>query len=220
MRVNSTDFIDISVTIREGMPSWPGSPGIEIRRYNSMDHGDRNNASTIFCDLHVGTHIDTPRHFVATGATIDELPLGLFNGPAFVAQIAASESITPEDLETAQVPLGTQRLLLHTKNSKLWHEFPNEFRPEYVAVSKDAAKWVVNAGISLLGIDYLSIEPFASARPDTHLELLEAGVAIIEGLDLSGVQSGSYELRCLPMKLWGTEAAPARAMLVKRDCWP
>lgn len=207
-----TRIIDVSVALRDDMPVWPGSPGMSLSALARMAEGSPANVSKLEMDVHTGTHIDAPRHFVADGATTDEIGLEVLMGPARVASLATADEITRRGLEHLSLPEGTRRLLLRTRNSRLWKAGERNFREDYVALTADAAAWVVERGIQVLGIDYLSIQRFSDG-PETHRILLENGVVLLEGLDLSAVDPGLYELLCLPLRLVGAEGAPARVVL-------
>jgi len=159
--------------------------------------------------VHTGTHIDAPAHFLPGGQRVEDLDLEVLTGPCWVADLRGREQIAASDLEALMVPPDTRRLLLKTDNHARWGP---EFDEGYTALLSDGARWVVERGIRLVGIDYLSIQAYRA--PDSvHTDLLSAGVVILEGLDLAEVPGGSWELLCLPLKLVGTEAAPARALL-------
>ena len=207
-----TDYLDISLSISPDLPYWPGSPRIELSRRRDMDQGDPVNDSTLRCGVHSGTHVDAPLHFLADGTDVTQLSLDALIGPAVVAALPDVEFITASDLEALNLPVDTQRLLLHTRNSEFWQRGDSEFHTDFVALTVDAAQWVVARGIRLIGVDYLSVQIFGG-DPQTHIALLQAGVVIVEGLNLSRVASGTYELICLPLKLVGAEGAPARAVL-------
>ncbi len=203
-------IIDISVPLYEGMPVWPGSAGIRHEWVKRIDRGDNSNDSVLHYDVHLGTHIDAPFHFCENGRRVEQLSLEVLCGPVFVADLTVVDAIGENDLSFIELPDDTERLLFKTRNSKLWKK--GKFSPEYVALTKGGAKWIVDRGIQLVGIDYLSIGPYHDSSP-THQVLLEAEVVIVEGLNLTKVQPGRYELVCLPMKFIGTEGAPARAIL-------
>jgi arylformamidase len=203
-----SELIDITVGLRPGMPAWPGSGGVELTRTMWLEKGDFSNASRLGCDVHVGTHVDAPKHFLEDGSTVEELPLKVMVGPCFVAYLPEAVEITGEVLDDLHLPLDTKRLLLRTRNSELWAG-STEFRSDYAALTAGGAQWVVEHGIELVGVDYLSVQCFGDSGV-THQILLEAEVVIVEGLNLAGVQSGDYELICLPLKLVGAEGAPAR----------
>jgi arylformamidase len=160
----------------------------------------------------MGTHVDAPRHFLETGSTVEQLPLEVMVGPSFVAYLPEVEGITAGVLADLNLPFGTKRLLLRTRNSELWAAETTEFRKDYVALTDEAAQWLVAQGISLIGVDYLSVQRYGDG-PLTHQILLNAGIVILEGLNLADVEPGPYELICLPLKLVDAEGAPARVVL-------
>jgi arylformamidase len=194
------------------MPFYPGDPGAEIKPVRSIEDGHVANLSELELGSHTGTHIDAPRHFEPGGTTVDDMALDTLVGPARVVDLsAADDEITRAGLESAGAA-GAERVLLKTRNSSLWSK--TEFSTDYVALSPDAADYLVESGIKLVGIDYLSIERFHSDDYHVHHALLGAGIVILEGIDLSGVSAGDYELICLPLKIRGGDGAPARAVLV------
>jgi arylformamidase len=205
-------FIDISVKLRHDMPVWPDSAGFRTVRTMSLDKGDPANVTRLDCDVHAGTHVDAPRHYVHDGGTVDELALDLLIGPAMVVDLPETALITSSLLRRLTIPPETRRLLLRTRNSTMWAK--NNFDRDYTALAADAAQWIVDRNIGLVGIDYLSVEPYGN-QPDVHTILLGAGVVVIEGLDLSCAPAGHYELICLPMKIADAEGAPVRAVLRK-----
>jgi arylformamidase len=205
-------MIDVSVPLSASMPVWPGSMGLRVFSYRRLEKGDSANVSYLECDIHVGTHVDAPLHFVKGGASIDEIPLDVLCGRALVVALSQRNAIKADDLAALSIPEDTKRLLLKTPNSELWKAGRQDFDPGYVALSADGAKWIVERGIHLVGIDCLSVQPYGD-KPETHEILLGAGVPIIEGLNLADVIPGWYELICLPVKLIGTEGAPARVVL-------
>lgn len=204
---------DISVPVYNGMPVWPGDEGVEIERVSQIEAGANANVSHLSLGAHTGTHVDAPYHFVPSGITLDQVPLDYFVGPALVVEVTGQPLITAEHLKAANLPAGVQRVLFKTDNSQIWARPRQEFEPAFVALSPDAAQFLVDLGVILVGIDYLSVAPFRQSRP-THLALLSAGVAILEGIDLRTVEAGWYTLYCLPLKLVGVDGAPARAILV------
>ena len=206
-------FIDISWPLGPDTPVWPGSPGIETAAHNAIARGDVANVTRLTMDVHTGTHVDAPRHFLPGGVCVEELGLEPFIGDAFVAEVEDAQEIDAALLETAGIPTSVRRLLLRTRNSNdgTWSASP--FRRDYAALTASGAKWAVERQLALIGIDYLSIQRFDDP-PDTHEILLRAGVAILEGLDLSRVKQGRYTLVCLPLRLQASEAAPARAILL------
>jgi arylformamidase len=159
--------------------------------------------------------VDAPRHFLEAGITVEQLSLEVLVGPATVAYVSEVSRVTPSELDELALPSNTERLLLRTSNSDFWAAGISAFRKDYVALTPEAARWVVNKGIRLVGVDYLSVGSFEGGVI-THKILLEAGVIVVEGLNLGEVQPGNYELICLPVCLAGAEGAPARALLRSR----
>jgi arylformamidase len=208
------NIIDITVPMQSEMPVWPGTKGVRLTPILRLKNGDSSNLSQLDCNLHTGTHVDAPSHFLNSDITVEKLPLDILVGPAFVAHLLEAKDITPEDLANLNLPSGVERLLLRTSNSKLWVEGATEFSQDFVALTPDAAQWIVDNGISLIGVDYLSVQRYGDDSV-THEILLGAGTVALEGLNLSDVQSGFYELICLPLRLVGAEASPARAILRK-----
>lgn len=213
---DSSKYIDISVAVSPDLPVWPGSTPIEFQRTLDLSDGDEATDTTLHLSVHTGTHVDAPMHFIPGGRSVEALPLEMLIGPAYVAEVDATVGvITAEILQRLTIPPGTQRLLLHTRNSALWQQREREFDPNFVALSADAAQWVVDQGIQLVGVDYLSVQRFYDG-PETHQILLGAEVVVIEGLNLTAVAAGIYDLLCLPIKLQGLEGAPARVLLKPR----
>ncbi|NJL13754.1 MAG: cyclase family protein [Microscillaceae bacterium] len=205
-------IIDISVLVDECLPLWPGSPGYQQEWRCQISPQNPANVSQISLEIHTGTHIDAPLHFVAEGKSVDQLALSVLIGAAFVAYLPGIREIRPQDLEGLELPSKVKRLLLKTDNSLYWKEKTGIFHQDYVALTSEAAQWVVDKGIQLVGIDYLSIQKFEDS-PLTHQILLQADVVILETINLSEVNPGWYELICLPIKWKGVEASPVRAIL-------
>lgn len=204
---------DISLPVRSGMAVWPGDPPVEVKRLASIAEGSDANVSHLACGVHAGTHVDAPLHFLDGAPSVEALPLDVLTGPAYVAHLPQASVIDAETLEGAAIPKDASRVLLKTRNGRLWDESPDEFREGFIAVNASGAAWLVDRGVRLIGVDYLSVAPFGEAV-ETHHILLEAGVVIIEGVDLRQVPPGKYDLCCLPLKLVGSDGAPARAILV------
>jgi arylformamidase len=207
-------IIDISVPLEVGMPAWPGSPGFQIYKTLTLESGGDANISQLDTDVHIGTHVDAPCHFITGGAAVEDLSLEVLIGSTYVANLPELTSITAKDLEALELPEDTSRLLLKTRNSELWQQGVQEFKSDFVALTADAAEWVVKHHIKLIGVDYLSVQRYKDS-PLTHEILLEAGVIILEGVNLTNVDMGVYQLICLPLKLVGSDGAPARTVLVK-----
>ena len=209
-------IFDISLTLSPALPVWPGDAPFELEQVESIDDGADANVSRLSTSVHLGTHVDAPHHFLNDGRTIENLPLDVLTGPCYVTQLPDGiEAITAEALEGMSLPSKSVRILFGTSNSRLWARGETEFREDFVAISEDGAKWLVERGVQLVGVDYLSVAPYTDSVP-THKILLQAGVVAVEGLDLSAVPRGFYELYCLPLKLQGSDGAPARAILIQR----
>ena len=203
---------DISVGISPDLPIWPGDPSLKLERFIKIEEGGDANVTRIGCCVHIGTHVDAPVHYVENGVGIDELPLEVLIGRAYVVDLNEASKIDAETLDDAGVPPRTRRLLFKTKNSALWRSNRKDFHRNYVGVDSSGAEWLVRKGIQLVGIDYLGIAPFEETT-EPHQILLKAGTVILEGLDLSQVGRGRYTLYCLPIKIVGSDGAPARAIL-------
>jgi len=209
--IGVTDWIDISVPVRKGMVHWPGDPAYDIQHVHDQKQGDICTVSRVSMGVHTGTHMDAPRHYLPDGLTIDDIPLDATVGAARVILVTDQKSIRPEHLTEHRIEIG-QRVLFRTINSdSLWSK--DEFDEDFVYIAKEAAEYLVKCGVRSVGVDYLSVGGFHEDGPQTHKALLEAGIWIIEGLNLSGVEPGLYEMICLPLKLIGAEGAPARAIL-------
>lgn len=205
---------DITLGISPELPVWPGDHAIVLEKVKSMDDGAHSNVTRIAMSAHTGTHVDAPHHFLNDHLTIEQLSLEVLTGRCFVLDFSSVEGhITAEVLRSGDIPDGTLRLLIKTKNSARWQAGEKEFFPGYQGISEDGAQWLVDKGIKLIGIDYLSIAPYKQSVP-THTVLLKAGIIALEGIDLSDVNQGKYDLYCLPLKLIGSDGAPARAILI------
>lgn len=200
--------------VTASLPVWPGEPRVKIEKRESITAGDQANVSHLSCGVHTGTHVDAPLHFIPDGNAVDELPLEVLIGPARVVSLPDVATITPLELEQLNLP-PIRRLLLRTRNSELWQEGVSEFKPDYVALTSEAAAWIVSRGIELIGVDYLSVQLFHNSESITHRILLEAGVIIVEGIDLSQVSDGEYYFIGLPLRLAGVEGSPARVVLLE-----
>ena len=206
---------DISLTISPNLPTWPGDPGLELEQFESMDKGAHANVTRISSSVHLGTHVDAPHHFLNDGRTVDGLSLEVLTGPCYVVQLPDGvEAITSDVLERVEITPDMKRVLFGTRNSHFWAKGENEFQTDFVAITEDGAEWIVKHGIQLVGVDYLSVAPYGDSV-GTHKVLLEAGVVVVEGLKLSNVMRGFYDLYCLPLKIAGSDGAPARAILIQ-----
>lgn len=206
-------WLDITLPLRETMPHWPGD--VAFQHQETAWIGVENclyNLSWTQMSTHFGTHIDAPFHFVANGRRVEELDLNTLIGPCVVLDLTAVEKIIEvEDLRD-RIPDGTIRLLLKTRNSAYIRE--SRFHKDYIALSPDAVRYVVQRGVLLLGIDYYSIGPFGEMGTVVHQAFLRPDNTIaLEGIDLSGLEAGEYLLLCLPMKVEGASGAQARVLL-------
>ncbi len=210
-------WIDISVPVAEdGMPLWPGSKPVRFEKQLSLQRGDHADDTVLSMGIHTGTHVDAPSHFVPGTSTIDQLDLEVFVGPCWVADCRRCAKVGAEELRVAGIPAGTDRVLLRTDNDQKWGP---SFDPSFVGVSLDGAEWLVEQGVRLLGVNYLSVQPYGDTN-EIHRTLLRSGVPVVEGLRLDQVEPGPYALMCLPMKLVGIEGAPARALLFPAGALP
>lgn len=208
---------DISVAVEPGRtPTYPGNPAIAFDWALSLDKGDIANLSDLHFGAHSGTHIDAPLHFIKGGKSIDQIPLEKLIGPARVIECSASATIVDAAELNRHLWRGARRLLFKTRNSTLNLLSDPRFHTDFTAIAPDAARLMVDDGVRLVGLDYLSIEKYGSKVPQTHLTLLGANVVVVEGLDLRGVEPGEYDLICLPVRLAGREAAPTRAVIRPR----
>lgn len=207
------DLIDITYPVSKRLPTWPGSIGFSTTWHMRMPTAG-NNLSSVQMDCHLGTHLDAPLHFVHNGKSIDQLDLNKLVGPVFVVELRGVRSITAQHLQAAAIASNCKRLLLKTDNQQYWTAGNTVFQEDFCSIDSSGAQWIVDRGIVLVGIDYLSIQRFHDS-PLTHTILLKAEVVIVETLNLEHVTAGEYELICLPLKLEGLEGAPVRAVLKK-----
>jgi len=206
---------DISLTISPNLPTWPGDPKLELKQIESMDQGASANVTHISAAVHLGTHVDAPHHFLNDGRTVENLPLDVLTGECYVVQLPDGvEVITAEVLERTEITRDMKRVLFGTSNSHYWAKGESTFQTDFVAITEDGAEWLVKRGVQLVGVDYLSVAPYDDSVP-THTVLLKAGVVVVEGLNLSKIMRGFYQLYCLPLKIANSDGAPARAILIQ-----
>jgi arylformamidase len=204
-------WIDVSVTVRHGMPHWPDNPPIVMQRAMELIRGHACNLSHVAMGVHTGTHIDAPVHFIHQAAGVDEMPLAAAMGPARVIEITDPREITADELRGHSLQAG-ERVLFRTSNSpRCWQA--DRFVEDFVYISEQAAEHLAGIKVRTVGVDYLSVGGYHADGAKIHRILLSAGIWIIEGLDLSAVGAGRYEMICLPVKLHGSDGAPARALL-------
>ena len=203
---------DISVPIRSGGIVYPGNPEIDITLQQAVAKGAGANVSAIRFGSHTGTHADASRHFFDDGQPVDQIPLDRLIGPALLVSFPDNvRAIGAAELKAHDLR-GRTRILLRTRNSALLSL--KQFVPDYTYLAPDGAEYLVDKGVELVGIDYLSIEQFHSGHHQTHRTLLAKSVVIVEGLDLSSPPPGEYQLICLPLRIEGCDGAPARAVLI------
>lgn len=205
----SGEVLDVSVLVTSEMPIWDGDPAMTLERVISLANGGPANVSKLCCGVHTGTHVDAPNHFIEGAGGVDTIDVDALIGPAHVVDMRKVEDVI-DGAALSRVDLGgATRVLFLTSNSQLW-ERPS-FERDFVAIAPDAAQVLASNGVCLVGVDYLSV-----GSPETHRILLGAGIVCLEGLDLRGIDPGWYELFCGPMKLAGSDGAPARVLLRKQ----
>ena len=214
--MNDNNWIDVSLTLKSDMLHWPGDPPVVIERVRDMDKGDTVNLSRMTMGVHSGTHVDAPVHFLNGAGGIDRISFHPLIGPARIIEIVADESIKEGDLAGKKLEKG-ERILLRTRNSINQILHSDTFDEGFIYLEEDAARFLAARGIKTLGVDYLSVGGYRKNGPAIHRILLEAGIVIIEGLDLAGVLPGLYEMICLPMKILDADGAPARVILRNRS---
>ncbi|HEY8736525.1 MAG TPA: cyclase family protein [Candidatus Dormibacteraeota bacterium] len=207
-------ILDVSIPIHDAMTVYRGNPPVQVRPAMTLAR-DGVSLSELCLGSHTGTHVDAPRHFIRGGAGIDALDLGRFIGPVWVADLRAVRGgIGAGTLGAAAIPRRTARVLLRTRNSRLWHP-ARPFTTEFVYLAADGADWLLERGVRLVGIDYLSIEGFHVTGAPTHKRLLGAGVPILEGLDLFRATPGRWQMAALPLRIEHGDAGLTRAVLWK-----
>ena len=201
------EIFDVSVPIRPGMVTYPGDPTIRLERVQSIAEGATANVSRLELGVHTGTHVDAPLHFLEGTSATESLPLEVLLGPAVVVDATGVDRLLDAAAIAGLAPRG-ERVLFKTRNSELWHH--DSFQEDFVSLTGDGAEALVALGVRLVGIDYLSV-----GDEDAHHALLGAGVVVVEGLDLRAVEPGAYDLVCAPLKLVGSDGAPARVLLMR-----
>ena len=205
-------WLDVSVPLRDGMLPWPGDPAFRLTRLFDMERGDACTVSALSMSAHAGTHVDAPLHYLRRGRSVDQWPLDATVGPARVIVIRHPRVIDVDELRTHRIRKG-ERLLVKTRNSA--RKRPGMFFKDYVSVSPAAARYLASRRLRAIGIDGPSIGPFEDGA-ETHRILLDAGIWIVEWLDLRRIPAGPCELMCLPLRVVGGDGAPARAILRPR----
>ncbi len=203
-------LIDVTVPIDSNLATYPGNTPFALEGIKRLANGDSSNVSTLHLSAHAGTHVDAPRHFFDDGGGVESLALEMLCGRTRVVELTTRKAITAEDLAGFDLREDV-RLLLKTANSRLWGS--PEFHEDFIGVSEGAARFLVDRGVKVVGVDYLSVEPYKTPGAPTHHVLLGAGTIVIEGLNLRDVEPGTYEMFCLPLAVVGADGAPARVIL-------
>lgn len=206
---------DLSVPLSAELPTYPGDPGIRIQDWSKIANGDSANLSALSFGAHTGTHVDAPAHFIDGAKKVDSLPLDVLIGAAQVIEVPEEIRVIDEAFVTARCATGSKRVLFKTRNSAFWSSHFTEFRTDFTCMDLRAAQALIDRGVKLVGIDYLSVEKFHSKDHEVHRALLSHEVIIVEGLNFTDVPAGSYELMCLPLRLRTNlgDGAPARVVL-------
>ena len=210
-------YIDISVPITSELPNWPGDPQVSFHVLSAISLGDESNLTQISMSLHTGTHIDAPKHFFDSGLTTDQIPLEKLIGDVLVVGMDNSVDVITEYLlqthpQWAEIKQA-KKILFKTRNSNFWHTQSHKFRTDFVGIDTSAANLLTQFNLDLIGIDYFSVAPFDETS-SPHQVLLSREIVVLEGIDLSNVNPGFYQLICLPIKVFECEGAPARAILM------
>ena len=203
-------LIDVSVPLDANLPTYPGNTPFSLEAVKRIGKGDSSNVSGLHLSAHAGTHVDAPRHYFDTGLGADALPLEMLVGRARVVELTSRKSIGADELAGVDVSEDL-RLLIKTQNSRLWGS--PDFHRDYVGVTESGARYLIEHGIKVVGVDYLSVEEFKKPGAPAHHVLLGGGTIVIEGLNLRDVEPGVYEMLCLPLRVVGADGAPARVVL-------
>jgi arylformamidase len=203
-------LIDVSLPLDSNLPIYPGNTPFQVEAIKRIAKGGSSNVSTLHMSAHAGTHVDAPRHFYDDGAGVEQLSLELLCGRARVIELMTRKAVTADDLARFDLTEDV-RLLIKTHNSKLWGS--PMFHSDYIGVTEPAAKFLVEHGVKLLGVDYVSVEEFKKPGAPAHRTLLGSGTIVVEGLNLRDVEPGTYEMFCLPLSVVGADGAPARVVL-------
>jgi arylformamidase len=212
--VTPASIIDISVPLGGGAIDYPGDPPFRREAVASLEGGDACALSSLSMSAHAGTHLDAPAHFIKGGRTLDQYPPEAFLVDAWVVAVEDEDVVSPRVLEGVAIRPG-EAVLFRTRNSSSGRARSGRFEPGFIELSPEAARACVALGVSLVGLDYVSVEREGDGRYPVHHQLLAHEVLILEGVDLSAVTPGRYRLACPPLLVAGAEAAPARALL-----WP
>lgn len=208
-------LLDVSLRLSPGLPIYPGNPAFELLPIKRRARGDSSNVSALHLGTHSGTHVDAPRHFFDDAPGVGSLPLDVLVGPCRLVHVAGRAAVTAADLDRFDLT-GVSRLLIRTDNSDAWATAV-QFNPGFVYLAEDGAKRIVELGIRLVGVDYLSVEQYKAPGAPTHHALLARRIVVVEGLNLAQAAPGDYQLMCLPLHLGDADGAPARVVLGQGD---
>jgi arylformamidase len=203
-------LIDVTVPLDANVPAYPGNTPFRIEPVKRIINGDSSNVSTLHMGAHTGTHVDAPRHFFEDGIGAEALAVELLLGRTRVIELLGRKSIGADDLSSFDLSEDI-RVLFKTENSRLWSS--PVFHTDYVGITEAGAKHLVDRGVKVVGVDYLSVEEFKSPGAPAHHVLLGGGTIVIEGLNLTDVEPGTYDMLCLPLRIVGADGAPARVIL-------
>ena len=211
-------IIDVTLTLRPDMPTWPVQPAPSLTPHSRIAQGGSSNVSILSLGDHTGTHVDPPLHMLEGGYAAERLPLPPMFGLCRVLRYDGDGHIGAAWLERQSPPSSVSRVLFRTRNSEHWRRGDNEFDKTFTALDPTAGAWLAARDIVLVGVDYLSIEPFGSSPigHPVHKALLGKDVIVVEGLDLHEVDPGDYDIACLPLKILDGDGAPARVVLMRR----
>lgn len=216
MSTKNKKWVDVTLSIHTNMIFWPSDPPVEILEYKGINKGNSSNVSLLKMGSHTGTHIDAPRHFFDKGTTIDKMSPDVMAGLTRVIEIKDRSAICVNELKSKNIRLG-QRIFFRTRNSKMqW--WKKDISNDSVFLTLAAAKYLVSRRVKLIGIDSLSVGGYG--RFDSvavHKALLTSGIWIVEGLDLTQIKTGCYDMLCLPLRIYQADAAPARVFLRMKE---
>lgn len=201
-------WIDVSIPLQVGMTVWPGDLNFSFEPDRRIANGANANTSFLHLSTHTGTHCDAPWHFVDSGKKLHEVDFSIFFGKAQVIDWNYDEHINADKLK--DIKIDSSRVLFKTKNSSF--STMGDFHTEFLALLPDTAQLLVDKGVQLVGIDYLSIAPYKQSRP-THEILLKNNVFVVEGLRLKNIPEGHYEFVVLPLAIVGSDGSPCRAFI-------
>ena len=217
MELSARGWVDVTATLDPATtPVYEGDAPMKFDFLKDMRAGDKFTLSVYSMGAHSGTHIDAPMHFIRTGASVDQIALEPLIGSARVVEIPDSvQAIGATELNRHQWR-GAKRVLFRTRSAQRGWMDSSRFHRDFAYIAPDAAQLLADAGVVLVGVDYISAEQFGAPAPRTHQILLGRGIPVVEGMDLRPVQAGDYDLIVLPLKVRGHEGAPARAIMRKK----